>query len=217
MTSGFVKTAVLNTGEVFHGEETRIESDEVKRQEFRLKEASKSSLYDQLQENEDKKQAEYDAVSKMMFAPTKALDEEEAEHFNSVEDRKKVERELIRMQESIGIDSFKAAQLNRTIAPDERGDGARGGQVVAARLSAPVAAPVETNIRIKAKKRKGSSTVSNTKSDKKKKEATERVEGEPLSSGEGKKSALADSAKAADQDEDNPLAALGSYGDSDSD
>lgn len=60
---------------------------------------SNRPLYEQLEDEKEKKQAQYDAVTKAMFAPTKALDEEEAEHYNEVEDKKKNDRILLKMQE----------------------------------------------------------------------------------------------------------------------
>jgi hypothetical protein len=84
-------------------------------------------LFEQLEEQKEKKDAEYDAVTKMMFAPTKALDEEEAQHMNDVEDAKRTARELVRMQESRDLDSFNLARQNRTVRVVEENPSACGG------------------------------------------------------------------------------------------
>mmetsp|Transcript_41569 Transcript_41569/g.70655 ORF Transcript_41569/g.70655 Transcript_41569/m.70655 type:complete len:178 (+) Transcript_41569:94-627(+) len=177
MSSGFVKTSVLEVAGNFHGEETRVESEDVKRQEFRASQAANRPLYEQLEDEKEKKEAEYDAVTKMMFAPTKALDEEEAQHMNDVEDAKRTSRELLRMQESHDLDGFKLARLNRTLVPDVPAatSDAVGGSDVGVKVAIALPkkiAPIETKLNIKLKKKR--KVVDSTKSKKSQKKRSGR-------------------------------------------
>jgi thiol-disulfide isomerase/thioredoxin len=113
---------------------------------------SSKPLFEQLEEEKDKKQAQYDAMTKMMFAPTKALDEEEAEHFNAVEDRKRNDRILLKMQEDSELDSFKYERLSKTVSVDEK----KKGDDIHSTLAPPMKHKKEPAVstKIKAKKRK---------------------------------------------------------------
>jgi hypothetical protein len=129
MSSGFVKTSMLEGGDNSLGDEIRLETDDVKRQEFRNAQAAARPLYEQLEEQREKKEAEYDATTKAMFAPTKALDEEEAQHMNDVEDRKHNNRMLQKTQEDREMDEYKFARLSRTtvVVADAGGGGGGSG------------------------------------------------------------------------------------------
>lgn len=238
MSSGFVKTSVLEVSGNFHGEETRVESDDVKRQEFRAAQAAQRPLFDQLEEQKDKKDAEYDAVTKMMFAPTKALDEEEAQHMNDVEDAKRTSRELLRMQESHQLDGFKLARMNRTLvqlndaeevggavaAASNPGAAASSGHGVQIAMAKPKARPVEAKLNVKLKKRKVGKSAESDKAFKcKKSEAG--VEGESPTTATSSTSSSHQMGLTPDSgdvkegagDEPNPLAALGGYGSEETD
>jgi len=228
MSSGFVKTAVLEGGDSCLGNETRIESEDVKRQEFRNAQAAARPLYEQLEENREKKEAEYDAVTKAIFAPTKALDEEEAQHMNDIEDRKRTDRMLQKTQEDKELDEFKYARLSRTLVavPDDGNAGGsgerRGVSSAPTAMRIPAAAPrapaLDVKINIKARKRKAPGQA----------DAAGGGSGVPVKAPKPAATAVAVAAKPVTalpdrrspgrgEEDANPLAALGGYGDSDSD
>ena len=136
MSSGFVSTAILKPGEVFHGDEKRLETEDVKRQTFRNLQASTGSLHDQLEARKQEKQDEYDSVTRMMRdGAVGGIDEEEAKHLNDLEARRQMQKNLARAQETSDVDSFRLARLSRTLVSvkpasddeDNEDDNDRGG------------------------------------------------------------------------------------------
>uniref|UniRef100_A0A7S2C286 FAM192A/Fyv6 N-terminal domain-containing protein n=1 Tax=Octactis speculum TaxID=3111310 RepID=A0A7S2C286_9STRA len=122
MSSGFVKTSILapsETGAAYDVEETKIESEDVRRQTRREAELSSKPLFEQLESNKEKEQEEYDRVTKLIFAPPQALDEEDVHHFNSVKEREQQRRMKISEHEESEIAAFTSARLNRNIKSAE--------------------------------------------------------------------------------------------------
>lgn len=106
MSLRFVKTAVLtSTDGLDFSKEEAIESDEAKAVRLAQERAANKPLYQQLAEQKDKKQQEYDAMTKMIFAPPKAIDEEEAGFLRTLyeekedTERRKKEDELRQLEE----------------------------------------------------------------------------------------------------------------------
>lgn len=89
MAINFVSTSILTSddGIDFSTEEV-LETEEARRARLLKEEASKKPLYMRLQEQRDKKQAEQDAVTKLMNSGPSALNEEEVEFFNKIEESK---------------------------------------------------------------------------------------------------------------------------------
>lgn len=115
MSLRFVKSAVLSSEDgIDFGKETPIESEEAKRARFEAERSSGKSLYEQLEDQKAKKQAEYDAVTKAIFAPTKALDDEEAGFLQSLQERKQAIEERRKQEEEEALESFRKAVSNKT-------------------------------------------------------------------------------------------------------
>ena len=191
--------------------------------------ASSRPLYEQLEEQKAKKDAEYDAVTKAMFAPTKALDEEEAQHLEAIDERRRNDRMLQNLAEAREVDGFKAARLNHTlVSVSEDAEGNTTAPKPAPTVRIPAAAPkapaLDVKIKLKAKKRRIAPLESGGSS------AAKRVRDRPASepaavsarAGKVKGAPAAPVTVEKEQEEEggseaNPLAALGGYGSSDSD
>ena len=111
MSSGFVKSAILAPSEngVTHAHtETAVESEDVLKQRAREAQQSAAPIYEQLQANEAKKQEEYDAVTKQLQAAAcpQPLDEEDVQHYESLEERKLQKQALIAEQEADDVAAF---------------------------------------------------------------------------------------------------------------
>lgn len=113
MALHFVSTSILSSENgIDFGKEEIIISEESKKAIAAAERASNRPLYEQLFDQQQKKQEEYDANTKRMFAPPKALDEDEVEYFNNL----KVKRnEALSNRHSI---EEKALEVFRTMQRD---------------------------------------------------------------------------------------------------
>lgn len=109
MALQFVKTSVLSSedGIGFSKEET-VESDEAKQIRLASERAAIKPLYEQLAEQKEKKQQEYDANTKLMFAPPKALDDEEYSFLQSIQETQLRKQEQRFNEEQRAIEEFQA-------------------------------------------------------------------------------------------------------------
>ena len=111
MALHFVKTAVLSSEDgIDFSKETTIESEEAKQARLLAERANAKPLYQQLAEQKERKQEEYDANTKLLFAPPKALDEEEVTFLQSIEDHRSKKEQLQKQAEIAALESFRAAQ-----------------------------------------------------------------------------------------------------------
>lgn len=86
MALHFVSTSVLVSEDgVDFGKETHLESAEVRKSKELANKSVHKPLYLQLAENNVKKEEEYDLNTKKMFAPPKALDDEDIEFLNQLQ------------------------------------------------------------------------------------------------------------------------------------
>lgn len=109
MSLQFVKTAVLtSTDGLDFSKEEAIESDEAKATRLAQERAANKPLYQQLAEQKDKKQQEYDAMTKMIFAPPKAIDEEEAGFLKSLYEGNEDTERRKKEEEERQLESFRA-------------------------------------------------------------------------------------------------------------
>lgn len=113
MALHFVSTSVLTSsdGIAFEHEEKKDTLD--------VRNAAKTNdtsrpLFEQLAEQNDKKQAERDAITKLIFAPPKALDDEEVEFYNDLEERQKQLKELRKATEEEELKHFRSAMVENT-------------------------------------------------------------------------------------------------------
>lgn len=98
MTLRFVKTAILSSSDgIDFANEVAVESEEVTKARVAAEAASHKPLYQQLADLREQKKLEWDENTKKIFAPPKALDEDEIEFFQELESSKaKVEDEVKR-------------------------------------------------------------------------------------------------------------------------
>lgn len=114
-------------------------------------------LYEQLEENKARQEAEYDAVTKALFAPPKGLDEDEAQHINDMEDLKKSRRESIQQQEALALDSFKLARMSVTVSSIREpttGLAVSSASGTGVRIPQPSVKPTSIETKIKVKRRR---------------------------------------------------------------
>jgi len=82
----------------------------------------------------------------MIFAPPKALDDEDIEYLNDAAERDKQRKDLIKAQEDQDLDAFKNARLSRTLHSAET-----PATPVPAAPSAPAPAPKARDVDVKVK------------------------------------------------------------------
>ena len=109
MSLRFVKTSVLSSEDgIDFSKETEIESEEAKIARIQAEQASKKSLYEQLEEQKLKKQEEYDAVTKQIFAAPKAIDDEEYGFLEHLENERRRKEEERRLKERSELEAFRS-------------------------------------------------------------------------------------------------------------
>jgi predicted patatin/cPLA2 family phospholipase len=110
MSLRFVKTSVLSSENgLEYSKEEAIDNDETKMARIEADRASRKTLFEQLEEQKQKKQADYDAVTKQIFAPPKALDDEEFGFLDSLANRKRAEEEQRKIKEEEQLEAFRIA------------------------------------------------------------------------------------------------------------
>lgn len=110
MALRFVKTSVLTSEDgIDFSTETVVESEEQRSIRLNAENAAQRPLYMQLQEQQDKKQAEYDAITKQIFAPPKGLDEEEFGFISALEEVKYRKEKLRQTEEAKAMEEFRYA------------------------------------------------------------------------------------------------------------
>jgi predicted patatin/cPLA2 family phospholipase len=113
MSLRFVKTAVLSSEDgVDFSKETAIENEETRLARLDAERASRKSLYEQLEEQKQKKQADYEAVTKQIFAPPKALDDEEFDFLQSMSNQKSRKEEEVKLKEQQELEDFRESLKN---------------------------------------------------------------------------------------------------------
>ncbi|CAN0004032.1 unnamed protein product [Ectocarpus fasciculatus] len=114
---GFVSTSVLESKDgIDFNEEVRKESEDVLEAERIAKEADKKPLWEQLAGKRDEKQAKFDAVRASMFAPPRALDDEESNFLQGVEAQRLEAKERKKKWETEELRGFALARANQTVA-----------------------------------------------------------------------------------------------------
>lgn len=80
MALHFVSTSILSSEDgIDFSKETQVESEEARKLRLEKEKSAAKPLYLQLAEQQEKQQQERDQITKMIFAPPKALDDEEFE------------------------------------------------------------------------------------------------------------------------------------------
>jgi hypothetical protein len=116
MSLQFVKSAVLSSEDgIDFSKEEVLDTEEAQRARVAADLASRRSLFDQLAEQSDKKQAQYDANTKLIYAPPKALDEEEFSFLQDVEDERQRAQRSKADDERRALDEFRAKKLENSM------------------------------------------------------------------------------------------------------
>lgn len=119
MSLNFVSTTVLSsTDGVSHDTETRLASSDatsISRSE------NYKPLYEQLRQNAQEEQEKYDEVTKAMRG-TRALDDEDVAHLQSLEDERAERLRLQALREHEELESFRLAKLDYKDANKPKGD-----------------------------------------------------------------------------------------------
>lgn len=111
MSLNFVSTTVLSsTDGVSHDTETRLESSSNHNNNTSTSENYKP-LYEQLRQNAQEEQDKYDEITKALRG-TRALDDEDVAHLQSVEDERNERLRLQVLKEKEELESFRLAKLD---------------------------------------------------------------------------------------------------------
>mmetsp|Transcript_23879 Transcript_23879/g.35036 ORF Transcript_23879/g.35036 Transcript_23879/m.35036 type:complete len:200 (+) Transcript_23879:32-631(+) len=164
MALHFVSTSVLSSSDgIGYEKEEKKETEDTRAARIAAERAASKPLFEQLAEQQEKKQAEYDANTKLIFAPPKALDEEDVEYFQHMEQLRKQQMTKQKEEEEKELAVFRSSKHAAT------------SSISLSKMIKPSAAPASApKIVVKHKKRKGPSTESNDAP--KPKEKTVRVE-----------------------------------------
>jgi hypothetical protein len=111
MTLRFVKTSILTSEDgIDFGTETAVENEETRAARLAAEQAQNRPLYQQLADIKTRKDEEYDENTKKMFAPPKALDEDDVRYFQELDDIKARAMDAREIREQRELNSFRAAQ-----------------------------------------------------------------------------------------------------------
>lgn len=111
MTLRFVKTSILSSSDgIDFANEIAVESEEVLKTRVAAEAAANVPLYQQLADIRDKKKLEYDEIGKKIFAPPRALDEEDIEFFNDLDDAKSRTDDLHKRQVDAELEAFRESR-----------------------------------------------------------------------------------------------------------
>lgn len=112
MALHFVSTSVLSSSDgIDFNSETQKETEESRAARLRAEAAAAKPLYMQLAEREDEKKQEYDAMTKKLFAPPKALDEEDAAHLSRLDEARDKTLKQREHAEKAALATFRSNRL----------------------------------------------------------------------------------------------------------
>lgn len=111
MTLRFVKTSILSSSDgIDFATEVAVESEEVLKTRVAAEAAANVPLYQQLADIRDRKKLEYDEIGKKIFAPPRALDDEDIEFFNDLDDAKARTVDLHKRQVDAELEAFRESR-----------------------------------------------------------------------------------------------------------
>jgi hypothetical protein len=111
MTLRFVKTSILTSEDgIDFGTETAVENEETRAARLAAEQAQNRPLYQQLADIKNRKDEEYDENTKKMFAPPKALDEDDVMYFQELDNIKSRAMDAREIREQKELSSFRTAQ-----------------------------------------------------------------------------------------------------------
>lgn len=111
MSLNFVSTSVLTSEDgIAYSTETAIPSEEAQANRLKQQSSNGKSLYEQLEERKLLKEEEYNNNTKLIFAPPRALDEEDVEFFEDLNENKNRELLMRKEKERRELELFRQAQ-----------------------------------------------------------------------------------------------------------
>ncbi|GAB5031277.1 Hypothetical protein NocV09_00501450 [Nannochloropsis oceanica] len=129
-TIRFVATSVMSSDDGLSYKTEQLEDEEAHKKRLdKEKAAHGRTLWEQLEEQKDKKKAEYDAVTKQIFAPPKALDEAEASYLQGILEQEKMRDRRRAEEEERELAAFSLARANRDLGSNGEEMVAGGGKV----------------------------------------------------------------------------------------
>lgn len=117
MSINFVSTAIVTSDNgIDYNTEVAVENEASRNARLARESAGQKPLYEQLREQQMRKQEEYDNNTKLMRAPTRAMDEDDVAFFEELEERKNKIKELRNTSEEQQLANFRSAQRNKELA-----------------------------------------------------------------------------------------------------
>mmetsp|Transcript_16711 Transcript_16711/g.17468 ORF Transcript_16711/g.17468 Transcript_16711/m.17468 type:complete len:216 (+) Transcript_16711:59-706(+) len=116
MALHFVSTSILSSTEEGYNEEIKENEETIKLKKLQEKLSSRP-LYEQLAEQAAKKEAEYNANTKLIFGPPKGLDEEDILFYDNLREYKEKEKEEQLLKEEKELELFRKAQKQHIPLP----------------------------------------------------------------------------------------------------
>jgi hypothetical protein len=108
MALHFVSTSVLSSDDgIAFSKETALESDEARKVRLEKERAAQKPLYQQLAEQNERKQEEYDKISKLLFGAPRGLDDEDYAFVTALEETKNAHRARLLAEEESDVAEFK--------------------------------------------------------------------------------------------------------------
>lgn len=122
MTLRFVKTSILSSEDgIDFSKEVALETEEAKNARIAKELAQSKPLYEQLAANKAKKQEEYDENTKKIYAPPKALEDDDVQYFKQLEESKNSAMAARAANEEKLLESFRNARKH-----DQKADSSSG-------------------------------------------------------------------------------------------
>lgn len=115
MALHFVSTSVLSSNDgIEFNNEVQKETEEQRKARLQREAAASKPLYLQLQEREAEKQAEYEANTKKLFAPPRAMDEEDELFYSKLRDTQDKNKRRQEAEEQELLAAFRAHKEKET-------------------------------------------------------------------------------------------------------
>lgn len=152
MTLRFVKTSILSSEDgIDFSKEVALETEEAKAARIAKELAQSKPLYEQLAANKAKKQEEYDENTKKIYAPPKALEDDDVQYFKQLEESKNSALAARAANEEKLLESFRNARSQDHKA---QGSSSSGQGLLLTRKveKKPDIAPVLSSVIVKKKK-----------------------------------------------------------------
>jgi hypothetical protein len=117
MALHFVSTSILSSSDgIDYNDETHRESEESRTARLKAETGASKPLYMQLADREEEKKADYDAMTKKIFAPPRALDEEDCAFYTNLEENKERLAKIRKADEKLALAAFRAHRAEEAVS-----------------------------------------------------------------------------------------------------